>query len=871
MTECTHIDFGEESPINIEFITGEAGTDGATWHDGTGIPSDSLGNNGDYYLDTDSGSFYQKSVGIWGSPIYVMVGGSTIWGGITGTLTNQLDLVAYIETQIGEISIPTTLSELSEDATHRLVTDTEKSTWNSKEDTLLGLLNHLKQFDLDTNKIGTNKAIYVNSSGEIVSSAVTSDELTCLDGCTSYIQTQIDNKLNTSLKGSNNGLAELDSGGFVPSSQLPSYVDDVLEYSDFTSLPATGETGKIYITQDDNKTYRWSGSQYTEISSSLALGETSGTAYRGDRGKTAYDHVTGDGKSHSDVILNNTHRSSNGSNHSFIDQSVVIGSSPAFLGANITGVLASAVTTVTTLFDTILTSADNTVQKSLQTINDFFKDLYTDIKDSTGFADAEDVIINYDATTRKITLTGTVKARFRGKIIPELVSGWVSEAHADVAGVYFLCYCSTGFVWSTSPWLFDSCQIAYVNYTYGFGLREAHGFMGHDTHKVLHDKIGTYRDSGGGLTNYTLNTTTDADRRPDIALTVIMDEDLKTSISALVGSSGTYTRINLDGAIALPVFAKAEDDLAYVTAGDLYWNENDSGTWKQTVVDSNNFMSMWLVALPVTADVGSQAFRYVWVQGQSQSNLASTQKALSSLDLDLASLESIAAESVFIQQIILKNTPTDWEIEEVIELTGSRSSQVRSSAGNYLSTVAVDDTTIEGNGTVTDPLNVVADGINDTHIDWGTGTNQVNADDIPDGSTNAIITKTQETNFETAYSNMVETLTAGENLVAGNICYLKASDGKYWKAKADADTTSGTQLRVALATISADATGSFLSFGKYTTTGLTKGDVFISDATAGLATVTAPTTSTNIVRKIGANQSATTFFFNPDSLYLELD
>lgn len=78
--------------------------------------------------------------------------------------------------------------------------------------------------------------------------------------------------------------------GKVPASQLPSYVDDVLEYANFAALPGTGETGKIYVTLDTNLTYRWSGSAYVEISASLALGETLATAYRGDRGKTAYDH-----------------------------------------------------------------------------------------------------------------------------------------------------------------------------------------------------------------------------------------------------------------------------------------------------------------------------------------------------------------------------------------------------------------------------------------------------------------------------------------------------------------------------------------------------------------------------------------------------
>lgn len=85
-------------------------------------------------------------------------------------------------------------------------------------------------------------------------------------------------------KGANDGVATLDSTGKVPSSQLPSYVDDVIEAENFEALPGTGEAGKIYVTLDDNKTYRWSGSAYTEISASLALGETTSTAYAGDKG-----------------------------------------------------------------------------------------------------------------------------------------------------------------------------------------------------------------------------------------------------------------------------------------------------------------------------------------------------------------------------------------------------------------------------------------------------------------------------------------------------------------------------------------------------------------------------------------------------------
>ena len=97
-------------------------------------------------------------------------------------------------------------------------------------------------------------------------------------------------KIDKAVIGQPGGVAELDDTGHVPASQLPSYVDDVQEYPSRSGFPATGEAGKIYVATDTNLTYRWTGSGYVEISPSLALGETSATAYRGDRGKAAYDH-----------------------------------------------------------------------------------------------------------------------------------------------------------------------------------------------------------------------------------------------------------------------------------------------------------------------------------------------------------------------------------------------------------------------------------------------------------------------------------------------------------------------------------------------------------------------------------------------------
>lgn len=129
-----------------------------------------------------------------------------------------------------------------------------------------------------------------NKSSATIRNEITSTNVTTALGYT---------PLNQSLKGSADGLAELDSNGKVPSSQLPSYVDDVIEgylsggkfYKESAhTTEISGESGKIYIDLSTEKTYRWSGSTFVVISETLALGETSSTAYRGDRGKIAYDH-----------------------------------------------------------------------------------------------------------------------------------------------------------------------------------------------------------------------------------------------------------------------------------------------------------------------------------------------------------------------------------------------------------------------------------------------------------------------------------------------------------------------------------------------------------------------------------------------------
>lgn len=163
---------------------------------------------------------------------------------------------------------------------------------------------------------------------------------TGLIGAVTESNTYTDTKISTldskfilkTEKGSINGVAELDNNGKIPSSQLPSYVDDVVDVKDFvTENPTSGmtvgekyyntttntllvatsptttegellEPDKIYVKVSDSTVWRWSGTQLVQMNAGLVLGETSTTAYRGDKGKIAYDHSQSTGNPHNTQI-----------------------------------------------------------------------------------------------------------------------------------------------------------------------------------------------------------------------------------------------------------------------------------------------------------------------------------------------------------------------------------------------------------------------------------------------------------------------------------------------------------------------------------------------------------------------------------------
>ena len=390
-------------------------------------------------------------------------------------------------------------------------------------------------------------------------------------------------------------------------------------------------------------------------------------------------------------------------------------SSVLTIGSGTGAVIGTGTTIAVTKADT--SNAGYVSSADWNTFNGKQNDYTTIVKEPTGFDVPENVIINYNSTTLKITLTGANWiAYYHGEVVPILTNGWISEAHPDVTGhVYFLSYNGSVFSWSDNSFPgFDQVLIASVNYgaTDKYCLRESHGFMQWQTHRELHYTIGTYRESGGTIpaASYTLNSTTATDRRPTIDETVIVDEDLYTTLPAL--TSKLYTQTFLTDASLIDHTINAADIIPLST-NNPYYNSFSTPNWGQTLMPANSMTSIWIYAIPVTSSVTSQAYRFLFLQGQwiTQAQSASVTHKATALasellrlpsELNLGTLTVTTPEIICIARIIIWFT-TNWSLASVIQLTGNKFSQIGSPAGNFLSIVA-SDATLTGNGTAIDPL-----------------------------------------------------------------------------------------------------------------------------------------------------------------------
>lgn len=269
-------------------------------------------NNTYYYQDISPDNYYRFVSVTPGSTaandppiikrIYKKVGSeSGNWGNGTTTLydQNHKPTASDVGALPSTTAIPSALSDLTDDATHRVVTDTEKAEWSGKQDAISNLsiivngaaagVTALQPNDIADWAKAASKPTYTAAEvGALPSDTKFISEVTTSNITSALGYTPVD----AAKLGAANGIAQLDTTGKVPAAQLPSYVDDVLEYNGKANFPTTGESGIIYIDSATNITYRWGGSDYVAIGSDLALGETSSTAYAGDKGKANADAIS---------------------------------------------------------------------------------------------------------------------------------------------------------------------------------------------------------------------------------------------------------------------------------------------------------------------------------------------------------------------------------------------------------------------------------------------------------------------------------------------------------------------------------------------------------------------------------------------------
>jgi len=313
-------------------------------------------------------------------------------------------------------------------------------------------------------------------------------------------------------------------------------------------------------------------------------------------------------------------------------------------------------------------------------------------KEPTGFTEPENVIVTYNASAQTITLTGPVAAYWRGEVVPELISGWTSPSHSSTHPTplqsLFLYYDGSTYQWSTSPWPFSDLQIAFVAFsstgTYLFTLRECHGMMPWQSHKDFHENIGTWRSAGGdvtGLSNY--GSTTPIDRQPIVGECEVDDEDIPTILS-IHNTQNNYTRMHLDGPGGVPILTTGAADIPWLSGTIPQYNEFTGGIWTNTNLPNNDYMSLWLMAIPAGQDAtGSQSqnARFIWWAGQAYSDNLAVERARNPGELNLGEFAFASTEFIFIEQVIIRRLGTNWSVTEQRKLTGNKFSLVSGGGG----------------------------------------------------------------------------------------------------------------------------------------------------------------------------------------------
>jgi hypothetical protein len=303
------------------------------------------------------------------------------------------------------------------------------------------------------------------------------------------------------------------------------------------------------------------------------------------------------------------------------------------------------------------------------------------MRDPTGWVNQESITTTYDPATRTVSLTTTeqtLKVCVNG-VIHDLGSNtFTSSAHADTAGVYYL-YSVDGvtFSWSTSLWEFYNIQVVSVLYasaTKAIALNEVHGVGSWNYHRTSHWAIGTIRDNattpqGGTIGGYVLGSTTEANRRPSATAVNLLDEDLRTVISALP-DGGPYSHLFLSSGTATDYNLGTELEIVKMSGTTPQIQNPTTGAWVN--LGTAKFANVYLIALPACSGLVSQKGRWLWMQGQAEYASISAAQGEQFNFLNKANISSLFAEFLPVAKVTIKRGVSYFSIEQVEFLSTSR-------------------------------------------------------------------------------------------------------------------------------------------------------------------------------------------------------
>ena len=388
------------------------------------------------------------------------------------------------------------------------------------------------------------------------------------------VQNALDLKIDESREGQPDGIATLDENGKVPTTQLPSYVDDVVEYANLAAFPAVGETGKIYVAIDTNVCYRWSGSTYVQI--------TSG-AVASVNGQTGVVVLDSDDLNHQQAV-------------------------PAYWDV-----------------------ADNsTIKAHLDELAARREAQNTLTKEPTGFATRDDSTTSFSDSAPARTFTiAPVGASFEFYVKGVKFTKTASESIQipNLAGNHFIYYNPAGVLSTTqvaSSDLFKENAFLAIVYwntdtnTHSYFAEERHGLqMDGETHSYLHTVFGAQYLSGLALQNFVVNgngsLATHAQFTADEGS--IRDEDLLLTLAAQTEIPVLFRQGSLWRKKAADSFPVIYSGTAGYTgaSGRLPYNQLVSGSWQLTEIANNDFVLVHIFATndketPIVAIQGTATY-----------------------------------------------------------------------------------------------------------------------------------------------------------------------------------------------------------------------------------------------------------------------